>query len=325
MSGAGHVFSTERHGFVETVMERLGISWTVETVSVSDVDIRDGDLQTRHDVDQCSSAVAREYADKVKSGEAFPMVVLVEKSPGRFRVVCGRHRASAYSIAQNGKSSYAAYVVAKDTTRETLLALSARENNGNGVRQGNADTAKAAASVLMAMALPSGSRCQRAAVINGVADQFGANVTTIKDHYFARLVQREMINVGVPTADVPVTVMRRMWGWTSHADWREVAQAVAENGSLPNLYKLVAEAQKDKLDAKSLAAKIREFADTCAGKARPRVVIKDPASVTIEHLGLAYKDLRDLAAPRNLPDEQAEEIASMVEVIRVACKDWKSR
>ena len=325
MSGEGLMFATERHLFVETAMDRLGISWTVETVSVSDVDLKDNDLQTRHDVDQSSSAVTREYADKMKSGEAFPMVVLVEKSPGRFRVVCGRHRASAYSIAQNGKSSYAAYVAAKDTPRETLLALSARENNGNGVRQGNAETARVAAGVLVAMPTPAGSRAHRSDVIKSVADQFGANITTIQDHYFARLVQREMLKVGVPVADVPVAVMRRMWAWASSSDWREVASAVAENRSLPNLGKLVADARRDKLDAKALAAKIREFANSHAGKPRARVAMKDPATVTLEHLTLAYHDMRDLAAPRNLPEEQAEEISSMVEAIRVACREWKSR
>lgn len=325
MSESKSVFDTEPHKFVEKVMEELGVRWSIKTVDVAAVDIKDNTYQTRRNVSESAASVSREYADKIKTGEAFPMVVLQEKSPGRFRVVCGRHRATAYAIAQNGKCAYAAYVVDGSSSHDDLTTLSARENNANGVREGNADTARFAAGELFKLPAPAGSRCHRPRVVKDVASRFGANFTTVRDNYFARLVEREMLRVGVQYGGVPVTALRALWGWTDSAEWRTLAAVVSENASLPGLSRIVSEARRDKLDAKTLIEGIRESASFCSGAIRQIRPQKDPATVTLEHLSLALNDLRDLAPPRNLPEEQADDISSMVEAVRVACKEWKSR
>lgn len=325
MSSDCLVFETESHSFVEKAMRHLGISWSVVTVSVNDVDIKDNTYQTRRNVSEFSGRVVKDYAEKIKSGEAFPMIVLEEKSPGKFRVVAGRHRASAYSEAQNGKTRYSAYLVDKSTSRDSLFALSARENNSNGVRQDSAETARYAASKLLELATEHGAREHKQNVVRSYAEAYGSSVKAVKENYHALLVEREMIKVGVDHSGVAFTALHTLWRWASSSDWRRLASAVSENRSLPGITRIIRDARSDKLDAASLIARIEEARESTScqlGRIRPT---KDPATVTLEHLSLAFHDLRDLAAPRNIPDELADDISSMVEAIRVACKEWKSR
>jgi len=325
MTGNCSVFGTEVHLFVEKAMVDLGISWTVTTVSVNDVDIKDNSYQTRRNVSESSGRVVKDYAEKIRSGESFPMIVIEEKSPGRFRVVAGRHRASAYAEAQNGKSSYAAYLVDKSTPKQLLFALSARENNGNGVRQDSADTSRYAASKMLEVATQEGARCHQRGIINSFAVAYGVNKYAVRDHYFALLVQREMLKVGVDCAGVPFTALHTLWKWTDSAEWRRLASVVSENRSIPRITQVIKNARRDKLDASSLISRIEQAAKPASGKLVRCPPIKDPATVTLEHLSLALNDLKDLAAPSSLPEEQAEDIASMVEAVRVACKQWKSK
>jgi hypothetical protein len=325
MTGDCSVFATESHPFVEKVMVSLGISWTVITVSVNDVDIKDNTYQTRRNVAESSGRVVKDYADKISLGEAFPMIVIEEKSPGRYRVVAGRHRASGYAEAQNGKSGYAAYLVDKSTPKEWLFALSARENNGNGVRQDNVETARYAASKMLEVPTPEGSRCHQQCVINSYAEAYGAHKNAVRDNYLALLVQREMMKVGVDFAGIPFTALYVLWKWTDSADWKRLASVVSENRSTPGITQVIKNARRDKLDASSLICRIEESAKPASRRLTRCPPIKDPATVTLEHLSLALNDLKDLAAPSNLPEEQAEDIASTVEAIRLACKQWKSR
>jgi hypothetical protein len=324
MSGEGQVFATERHGFVEKSMDDLGISWETSVVSIQDVDLKDNRFQTRSNVSVTSMSLAREYADKVKDGESFPMVVLQEKAPGKFRIVAGRHRATAYSLAQNGKTAYEAYIVRGGSSDELLKALSARENNGNGWRQGNSETAHVCADILASMPTKSGSRCHRPDVIREVSARFGAHVTTVRSHYFTRLVRQHMRRVGVDGDRVPVTVLRYVWQWTDMEGWQGLAQAIAAHGTVPLMHQVVSEAKKNKLDATATAIKVREFAESQSADSRRASVSKDPATVTLEHLLLAHEDLVKLAPPQNLPEEQAEDISDILESIRLSAKKWRA-
>jgi hypothetical protein len=325
MATHAEFFATDRHAFIENAMEKLGISWREVTVNVNDVDIKDNTYQTRRNVAESCSSVVREYADKMKSGESFPMIVLEEKSSGRYRVVAGRHRASAYAESQNGKTGYKAYVVEKGTSRDALFALSAKENNANGVRQSTSDTAKFAASKLLEAPLPNGSRIHQPMVINRVAEMYAVERKSLGCQYKALLVEREMIRVGVDPSGVLLTALHPLWKWTQTADWGRLAAAVSENASLPGLIKLIHSARKDKVGADVLLGRIHEARDAISGRTARHATLKDPATITVEHLSLAMNDIRGLAPPRNLPEEIADEISSMVEAIRVACKEWKSR
>lgn len=318
-------FETERHGVIERAMEQLGIEFEVRTVSVADVDVKDNTFQTRLNVAETMSSVVKEYAERMKCGDVFPMIVLHEKTPGRFRVVAGRNRATAYNAAQNGKSSYSAYVVKQKTPPDLLKALSARENHANGVRQSSADAARVAAAELVKMPTNPGSRSHRPAIVRAVAAQYAVSDTTVRDHYYARLVEKEMLRVGVQPSGIAVATLRCLWRWTESAGWENLARAVSSNHTLPGLGRIVSDARRDRCDAEALAKNIEKAADECAGTYRPPRALKDPATVTLEHLSLALNDMRDLAPPRNLPDEQAEDISSMVEALRIACKEWKSR
>lgn len=324
MSHQVQEFGTFSDSAVESFMKDLGVLWEEQSVPVACVDLADNTFQTRLNTAQCS-VVAKEYAEKMKAGDSFPMMVLQRKGTGRFRVVCGRHRATAYDIAQNGKASSRCYVVSDDTPMDVLLALSARDNNANGVRQGTAETARVAADVVAKMPIAAGARCHRNDLIRRVANRFGANQSTVSDHYFAKLTAAEMIRVGCSTEGVPMSAMRSLWKWTDHASWREIARAVSENASATNLAKVISAANKDKADALTLITRIKEAA--CPGKDGFETVRvrKDPAFVMLEHLGFALRDFRDLAPPRNLPEEVAEDIASAVEAIRLECKEWKKR
>ena len=317
-------FDTFSDRVVESFMSELGIRWSEQSVVVSSVDLSDNTYQTRLNTAQCS-AVAREYADKIRSGDAFPMTVLQPKGSGMFRVVCGRHRATAYGISQNGKAAYRAYIVEKDTPHDLSLALSARDNNANGVRQGTGETARVAADYLGRLPLPAGSRCHRKKTIREIADRFGANDSTVSDHYIAKLVTAEMIRVGCSTEGVPIGVMRSLWKWTEHASWRDIATAVSNNASVSSLSKVVSSANADKVDAATLILRINDAAQVSRGgvaAVRPK---KDPAFVMLEHLSLALRDFRTLAPPGDLPQELAEDISSAVEAIRLECKEWKKR
>ena len=306
-------------------MEELGIVWEVMTVSVRDVDLGDNSYQTRLNVAERETSVSREYAEKMKNGEAFPMVVLQPKSESRFRVVAGRHRASGYSLAQNGKESYCAYVVAKDTPRHLLIALSARENNTNGVRQGNADTVRVAADELMKISLPDGARVHVPKVIGEMAEKFSVDRKYLRDRYFARRVEQEMLRVGVQPVHVPFSALKVLWKWTESEDWRRLASVVAAHASTPRMVKVIEDARRDRVDAAALVSRILELSESQSDVLRRVNAIKDPATVTMEHLSLALNDMRDLAPARNMSDEQAEDISGLVEAIRVACKEWKKR
>jgi hypothetical protein len=325
MSSDCLVFETDAHLFVEKAMERLGISWSVVTVLVNNVDIKDNTYQTRWNVSESSGRVVKEYAEKIKAGEAFPMIVLEEKSNEKFRVVAGRHRASAYFEAQNGKTSYSAYLVDKSTPSELLFALSARENNSNGVRQDSSETARYAASKLLALGTHGGARAHKHDVVKSYAEAYGASLKTVKDNYYAMLVEKEMIRVGVNCGGVHMSALHPLWGWTQSAEWRQLASVVSEHRSLPRICHIIRDARRDKLDAMSLIGRIRQAALDASGDCLRGRPIKDPATVTLEHLSLALNDLRGLAAPANIHNELAEDISSMVEAIRLACKEWKSR
>jgi hypothetical protein len=323
MGSEQQAFDVVAHALVEGQMVRLGIVWTIVCVDVGSVDIKDNLYQTRVNTNECVEKTCKEYADKMKGGDAFPMVVLQEKSPGRYRVVCGRHRARAYQIAQNGKTSYRAYVVSSDTGDNLLRALSARENNTNGVRQGSGDTARVAAEALCKAPVAKGGRCHRAEVIKQVSDQYAANQSTVRDHYHAALVSSHMLQVGVSPRGLPVSTSRRLWRWTDCHDWKQIAEAIAENATLSCLHEVVQLANKDRVDGKTLIKMIRDAADSDVGRRTRGGVFKDPATVTIEHLTLALEDIRVLAPPRNLQQEMSEEISDLVEAVRLAAKEWK--
>lgn len=324
MSHEAAQFDTYADRAVEVFMKDIGIEWAEKVVSVTSVDLTDNRFQTRLNTAHCSN-VAREYAEKIRANAPFPMTVLQSKGNGNFRVVCGRHRAAAYNMAQNGKASYQAYVVAEDTPPDLLTALSARDNNSNGVRQGTAETARVAADFLAKLPVLAGSRCHKKKTIQDVAARFGANDSTVSDHYHAKLVEAKMISVGCPPEGVPVSALRSLWKWVETAAWRDVARAVTEHATTGNLSRVISSANADKVDAPTLISRIKDAAGVFHGgleTVRPR---KDPAYVTLEHLSLALQDFRQLSSPRNLPDELAEDIASTVEAIRIACKDWKQR
>ena len=316
------LFGTDRHSYIELSMSALNIGYDVVTVEVSSVDLRDNSYQTRRNVSESASSVCREYAEKIKGGESFPMIVVEEKSPGRYRVVCGRHRASAYAIAQNGKTAYRAYLIKAGTPSGLLKALSARENNANGVRQSSGDTALAASDHLSQLPIATHGRSHRSEVIKQVALEFGANPSTVKGHYHAKLVAAAMIRVGVQPDGIQMYVLRSLWGWVENAEWKSIAKTVSDNGSLPNLEKTIHSASKDKVDGSTLVKRILKIAEAKPGLSARGGVFKDPVTVTMEHLSLALRDIRDLAPPRNLPDEQAEEIADLVEAVRLAAKEW---
>ncbi len=325
MSANSTVFDAGRHEFIEAAMTRLQIEWTVIVVKVDSVDLKDNSYQTRLNVAESSAVVSREYAEKIRGGEVFPMVVLEEKSPGRYRIVCGRHRATAYTLAQNGKTAYRAYLVAGGTDKSALVALSARENNGNGVRQGSADTAKVAADELARMPIATNGRRHRAEVIKEVAARFSANVSTVTDHYHLKLVSAEMIRVNVQPTNLAVSAARKLWRWTDSAEWAAIARAVIDNASLPGLGKIISEAHRDRVDGRTLVKRIEESVDSHTSPRRGGVPAKDPATVTIEHLSLALQDIRVLPPIRNLSEEIAEEISDVFEAVRLSVKEWKQK
>lgn len=316
------LFVTDRHFYIELSMSALDIGYDVVTVEVSSVDLRDNSYQTRRNVSESALSVCREYAEKIKGGECFPMIVVEEKSPGRYRIVCGRHRASAYAIAQNGKTAYRAYLVKAGTPAGLLKALSARENNANGVRQSSVETALTAADYLSQLPIATQGRSHRSEVIKQVAVEFGANLSTVKSYYHAKLVTAAMIRVGVQTNGMQTTVLRSLWGWVENAEWKNIAKTVSDNVSLPNLREVIQSASKDKVDGSTLVKRILQLAEVKHRSSARGGISKDPVTVTMEHLSLALRDIRDLAPPRNLPDEQAEEIKDLVEAVRLATKEW---
>jgi len=324
MSHQESQFDTYADRAVEVFMKDIGIEWAEKVVSVSSVDLEDNSFQTRLNTAHCST-VAREYAEKIRAGDPFPMTVLQPKGNGKFRVVCGRHRATAYSMAQNGKASYQAYIVGEDTPVDLLTALSARDNNSNGVRQGTAETARVAADFLAKLPVLAGSRCHKKKTIQEVSARFGANDSTVSDHYHAKLVAAKMISVGCRAEGVPVNALRSLWKWTENAAWPDIARAVSENATTGNLSKIISSANADKVDAPTLISRIKDAAGVFYGGSEMVRQRKDPAYVTLEHLSLALQDFRQLSSPRNLPNELAEDIASTVEAIRIECKEWKKR
>jgi hypothetical protein len=118
-------------------------------------------------------------------------------------------------------------------------------------------------------------------------------------------------------------VLRSLWRWVENAEWKSIAQTVSDHGSLPNLEKTIHAASKDKVDGGTLVKRILDLAEARPGSSARGGIVKDPVTVTMEHLSLALRDIRDLAPPRNLHDEQAEEIADLVEAVRLAAKEWK--
>lgn len=162
-------------------------------------------------------------------------------------------------------------------------------------------------------------------MIKQVSDQYGANQCTVKDHYHAALVSSHMLHVGVSPRGLPVSVMRRLWRWTDCHDWKQIAEAVAENATFAGLYEVLQQASKDRVDGKTLIKMIRDASDSRVGRRLRGGVSKDPATVTMEHLSLALEDIRVLAPPRNLQEEMAEEISDLVEAVRLAAKEWRSK
>lgn len=323
MSSKNAEFGTFSDTVIETFMADIGISWTVHTVPVSSVDLKDSTFQTRLNTAHYS-AVAREYADKMKAGDRFPMIVLQRKSDDLYRVVCGRHRAAAYAMAQNGKAAYMAYIVDDATPADLLMALSARDNNANGVRQGNGETARVAADYITTLPLAAGSRCHNKMTIKEVSQRFGAHVSTVTGHYHAKLVAVEIIRAGCDASGITVKALQALWTWIDNRSWIEIAKAVCANASMPNLADIIYSASREKLNADALISRIRQAALKPDGveAVRPK---KDPGFVTLEHISLAVQDLRSLAPPSNLPAELAEDISSMVETLRMTCKEWKRK
>lgn len=325
MQATTEQFKTVQSPSVEAFMRELGIRWTTKPVSVLDIDLRDSTYQTRVNTRFCG-VVAREYAEKMKSGDAFPMPVLRAKANDKYTPVCGRHRCEAFVIAKNGKTVISAYVVDETTPHELLVALSARDNNANGVRQANAESARVAANFLHTMQLPAGVRCHRKRTVSEISKQFGANDSTVYDHYMAKLVIAEMQRVNVLLPDsFPVTALRSLWKWTTSGDWKEIAETVAEHAANAGLKRIISSANAEKVDAATLIKRIRDAAGTSRGLAANARTCRDPASVLREHLYLAMRDFRTLAPPGNLPEELAEDISSLVEAIRLEHKEWKKR
>ena len=317
-------FETCQDERVQWLMDELGLAWAVVRVNVADVDLRDNTFQTRMNAAKFEAGHASDYADKMKAGAVFPMVVLQQKSPGKYRVVCGRHRATAFAMSQNGRDSYMAYVVQGDLSADQLMALSARDNNeNNGFRTSNGDTARMAANYLRSgIPLPPGVRKHKRAVIARVAAEFGANESTVNGNYIALLTEKRMADVNVPYAGLPSRTLQVLYNWTDCAAWPNIAAEVAANAGLHTLTKVLEIARKEKVDGAALLSLIREHVAAGTTHASRQVRLKDPVTVMLEHLALAFRDFPNLAPPSNISAELREEIRDMVAAIRRAHKQW---
>lgn len=316
---------TISHQTVESVMSELGISWKEQIIFVNEIDIADSHFQTRASANHFSKNTVNEYKERILAGDLFPRITVQRKSGSRYRVVAGRHRAAAYSDIP--ESCMSVYVVDSTTDEDLLLKLSIRENSANGLRQSASDNVRIAASFLFATPPINGGRYHKNSALKTAATQYGVNPSTLRNQYLTLLVDAALLRVNVDPQPIDATVKRAVWsgGWTDSADWPLVAKTLHAKAHIPRLFDVVQIASKDKLGAAGLIKRLNDFHPETAAPKSYGVPVKDPATVTIEHLQLALNDFNTLTPRANLSEEIAEDITGVVEAIKFACKKWSSR
>lgn len=118
-----------RDELIEHEMQRYGLKYDVYDVEVRC--ISNGEqYQTRYDTTDEESIEDLEY-EFSQSNPACRMPVFYEVSPGKFLIICGRHRTTA--LRKRGETIIKAYVIKSSSDKELenkLKALSAQSNNG---------------------------------------------------------------------------------------------------------------------------------------------------------------------------------------------------
>jgi hypothetical protein len=108
------------------------------------------------------------------------------------------------------------------------------------------------------------------------------------------------------------------------SEWKEIAMSVAESKNPASLWKVFSEAARDKVDATTLIQMISVAnASKPESACRRPAIVKDPATVTLEHLCLALEDIKQLSPAGGMTQEIADEICDVVSAIRTICRSWR--
>lgn len=317
------VFQTERHAYVERQMEGLGIRWTVETISVNDLRTSDNTFQTRANVATYDKGTANEYAESIKAGDAFPMIVVQQVSDGTYRLVCGRTRAAAYKKARNGVDKVAVYVVEHGTDHCLLLALSARENNGNGVRQSKSENAQTAVDYLKNVPLACGCSSHTREEVKRVAKVFGVAPQTLQERYQAELAVGKLIEMDLPYQGTSRKALTQLYYYFDRKGFEELLRIVV-NTKHAEVGDILRAARKEEA---TVAEVIKRIEALCSNKdALPIFQGRktDRLQLVLEHLSLAHNELAGIGQPSNFIAEQISEVSDLLALLAVDFKAWRN-
>jgi hypothetical protein len=309
----------------ETACETLGIEWVPEVVRLGDIDQRDNKYQARLDVSDVYGATVDEYAAAMKQGQIFPRVTLQKKGNGKYRVVCGRNRVAAMLRAYGDDATVEACVVADDCPDNLLLYASTRDNTTNGMRQSTADVARVVASNLMRLPLGESQRQHSNQVIKSESEKAGAVSRTVTCLYYARLAKKSMAEMGLEGSPYDV-VMEEAWRLSGTAAWAEIARAISDCRDAAGLHVLLRKLRTQHTEAASIPGLIRDHYATTCGKSRARVdQAVSPFDRLCSCLVMAEREFAQLDSPRNMVEDQADELAGLVEMVRMAMKKWRAK
>jgi hypothetical protein len=122
------------------------------------------------------------------------------------------------------------------------------------------------------------------------------------------------------------SVMEEAWrGWADCSHWREIASAISQHPTLPRLAELLKELRINKASPSSVAANIQEASALASDTGYVRRHAKDPVECLTEWLVMVERQFAAIDSARNMTEERADEIAGLVEAVRRAMKEWRSR
>jgi hypothetical protein len=117
----------------ETVLQKLGIGWRVETVRLDDIDWATTKRNCGRLGNPIDQDLIEDYGEAMKKGDSFPMPIVVENDKGDFIVLSGLHRTTGASGI--GRKEMLAYV-ADITLPYQFRLVSIMSNRRQGKRVG---------------------------------------------------------------------------------------------------------------------------------------------------------------------------------------------
>lgn len=305
--------------------EKQGVQYEVVVVTLGDIDARDNKYQVRLNVPDVIASTVEEYAADMKAGDVFPRMILEQKGEGRFRVVGGRHRLAALLDVYGPDADVEANVVIGRPPLESLRYVSVLENSYQGVRQPKSDIAKVVADTLLSMPLPPNSTSHNAKTIRQQSEAAGADRKTVTSAYYSKLARQSMASIGLKGSPYESVMVEAWRGWRDSSHWREIASAISQHSTLPRLAEVLKQLRIDRAAPSSVAPAIEDAALIANDNGYVRRQAKDPVECLTEWLVMVERQFGAIDAARNMTEEQADEIAGLVEAVRRAMKEWRAR